>query len=191
MGCIALVRRVLVLRCGLAGMVWYPYAGWSLHTDTTPSQPHHEITQHISLKLLSMDVLTSETCWALNNSRKTCENQENPVICYLHLIWLIWGQSEALASANKTTRPHIAQYWPYWPPWVHLLNNAILMALWCMRISNAMPVNTSLSLSLSLSLGLSTVIYPPSSLILTFMVMKTTQVSRFGSHYYLVCYQLW
>ena len=27
MGCIALVRYVLVLRCGSAGVVWYPYAG--------------------------------------------------------------------------------------------------------------------------------------------------------------------
>ena len=27
MGCIALVRCVLVLRCGLAGVVWYPDAG--------------------------------------------------------------------------------------------------------------------------------------------------------------------
>jgi len=27
MGCIVLVRCVLVLRCGLAGVVWYPYAG--------------------------------------------------------------------------------------------------------------------------------------------------------------------
>ena len=52
MVCIALVRCVLVLRCGLAGVVWY----------TT-----HEITQQISRKLLKMDVLTSETCWALNN----------------------------------------------------------------------------------------------------------------------------
>jgi len=44
MGCIVLVRYVLVLRCGLAGMVWYPYAGWSLHTDTTPPQPNHNVT---------------------------------------------------------------------------------------------------------------------------------------------------
>jgi len=29
MGCIVLVRCVLVLRCGLAGVVWYPYEGWS------------------------------------------------------------------------------------------------------------------------------------------------------------------
>ena len=29
MGCIALVRCVLVLRCGLAGVVWNPDAGFS------------------------------------------------------------------------------------------------------------------------------------------------------------------
>jgi len=34
MCCIALVRCVLVLRCGLAVVVWYPLAGFSLHTDT-------------------------------------------------------------------------------------------------------------------------------------------------------------
>jgi len=27
MGCIALVRCVLVLRCGSSGVVWYPYVG--------------------------------------------------------------------------------------------------------------------------------------------------------------------
>ena len=37
MGCIALVRCVLVLRCGLAGVVWYPM-------DTTPAQPNHTVT---------------------------------------------------------------------------------------------------------------------------------------------------
>ena len=30
----------------------------------------HEVTQQISRKLLKMDVLTSETCWALNNEIK-------------------------------------------------------------------------------------------------------------------------
>ena len=33
MGCIASVRCVLVLRCGLAGVVWYPVSGWN--------NPHH------------------------------------------------------------------------------------------------------------------------------------------------------
>jgi len=32
MFCIALVRCVLVSRCGSAGVVWYPYAFWSLRT---------------------------------------------------------------------------------------------------------------------------------------------------------------
>ena len=49
MGCIALVRWVLVLRCGLTVVVWYPYAGRNtsasaLHTDTTPPQPNHNVT---------------------------------------------------------------------------------------------------------------------------------------------------
>ena len=81
MCCIALVRCVLVLRCGLAGVVWYPYAGFSLHKDTTPPQPNHTLTpthiepeqyntwnkSTISRKLLKMDVLTFETCWAVNS----------------------------------------------------------------------------------------------------------------------------
>jgi len=29
MSCIALVRCLLVLCCGLAGVVWYPNTGWS------------------------------------------------------------------------------------------------------------------------------------------------------------------
>ena len=53
MCCVALVRCVLVLRCGSAEVVWYPYAGWSRAT--------------ISRKLLKVDVLTFETCWAVNS----------------------------------------------------------------------------------------------------------------------------
>ena len=34
-GLYCLVWCVLVLRCGLAGVVWYPDAGFSLHLDTT------------------------------------------------------------------------------------------------------------------------------------------------------------
>ena len=75
MGCIALVRCVLVLRCGMALVVWYRYAGCSTSAAACIRIPHHtlnqsnttqEITQQISRKLLRMDVLTSETCWALN-----------------------------------------------------------------------------------------------------------------------------
>jgi hypothetical protein len=72
---------------GRGGVVWYPDAGWSTSSDsaciriphhpsrTTPWHQHtsnqsnitHEITQQINRKLLKMDVLTFETCWALNN----------------------------------------------------------------------------------------------------------------------------
>ena len=34
-GLFSLVRCLLVLRCGLAVVVWYPDAGWSPHPDTT------------------------------------------------------------------------------------------------------------------------------------------------------------
>ena len=54
---------------------------FSLHKDTTPPQPNHTVTptytepeqyntrnkSTISRKLLKMDVLTFETCWAVNS----------------------------------------------------------------------------------------------------------------------------
>jgi hypothetical protein len=76
------------VRCGSAGVVWYPYAGWGSAlaciriphhpSQTTTWHQHasyqknttHEITQQISCELLSMDVLTPETCWAINNEIK-------------------------------------------------------------------------------------------------------------------------
>jgi len=44
MCCIALVRCVLVLRCGSAGVEWYPYAGWSTSAYST----NIYIVSHIS-----------------------------------------------------------------------------------------------------------------------------------------------
>jgi len=66
------ILRSLWLICWVISWVvllWYDacwcyvvlWLGW-YQSNTT-----HEIIQHISLKLLRMDVLTSETCWALNN----------------------------------------------------------------------------------------------------------------------------
>ena len=45
-----MVRCVLVLRCGLAGVVWYPYAGWSTASAC-----------------IRIPALTFETCWAVNS----------------------------------------------------------------------------------------------------------------------------
>ena len=44
---------------GSAGVEWYPYAGWSCTSAC--------IRIRISRKLLKMDVLTFETCWAVNS----------------------------------------------------------------------------------------------------------------------------
>ena len=70
--------RGLYCSGSMCDVVWYPFASFSLHTDTTPHHPNqttkehqhtsnqnnttHEITQQISRKLLRMDVLISETC---------------------------------------------------------------------------------------------------------------------------------
>ena len=45
--CIPLVRCVLLLRFGSAGVEWYPYAGFSLHKDTTQHQPNTNQTREI------------------------------------------------------------------------------------------------------------------------------------------------
>ena len=44
MCCIAMVRCVLVLRCGSAGVVWYPYAGFSLHIHNMSQAPEDGCT---------------------------------------------------------------------------------------------------------------------------------------------------
>ena len=71
--------------CWCYGVVWLGWCGvislcrlkhcFNQHPDT-PAKPSyqsnttHEITQQISRKLLRMDVLTPETCWAWNNEMK-------------------------------------------------------------------------------------------------------------------------
>ena len=61
---------------GVAGLEWYPCCRLkhSCNTDTTPTQPHRNcnthrtktnvVIQQNSRKLLMMDILVSETCWA-------------------------------------------------------------------------------------------------------------------------------
>jgi len=71
-----LVRCVLEFRCGWVGVVSVLQAA-ACNTDTTPTQPHRNskthrtknnrtnvVIQQDSRKLLMMDILMSETCWA-------------------------------------------------------------------------------------------------------------------------------
>ena len=71
-----LVRCVFEIRCGWVGVVSVLQTS-ACNTDTTPTQPHRSsnthgtknnttnvVIQHYSRKLLMMDILMSETCWA-------------------------------------------------------------------------------------------------------------------------------
>jgi len=51
---------------------YHTTTGWGTSASATSNQTNttHEITQQISRKHLRMGVLTSETCWALNNEIK-------------------------------------------------------------------------------------------------------------------------
>ena len=64
-------------RFGVDGLEWYPCCASACHTGTTPTQPHqisnthrtknsttNVVSQQNSRKLLMMDILMSETCWA-------------------------------------------------------------------------------------------------------------------------------
>jgi len=42
MGCIALVRCVLVLRCGLAVVMWYPYAHHNVTTTHIEPEQYNQ-----------------------------------------------------------------------------------------------------------------------------------------------------
>jgi len=43
MCCIAVVRCVLVLRCGSAGVEWYPYVGFSVTVYFTPKNSYAQL----------------------------------------------------------------------------------------------------------------------------------------------------
>ena len=72
-----LVWCVLEFRCGWVGVVFVLQAEATCNTDTTATQPHRNsnthrtknnttnvVIQQNSHKLLMMDILMSETCWA-------------------------------------------------------------------------------------------------------------------------------
>jgi len=78
-----LVRCVLEFRCGWVGVVSVLQAEAACNTDTTPTQPHRNSNTHRtknnttnvsiqqnSRKLLMVDILMSETCWAHKNWNK-------------------------------------------------------------------------------------------------------------------------
>jgi hypothetical protein len=87
-----LVRCVLEFRCGWAGVVSEFKAASACNTNTTQTQPHrisnthrtknnmtNVVIQQNSRKLLMMDTLMSETCWA--------HNKWNKIASYIKLVF--------------------------------------------------------------------------------------------------------
>jgi len=64
-----LVRCVLEFRCGWVGVVSVLQAS-ACNTDNTPTNTTNVVIQQNSRKLLMMDILMSETCWAYKNWNK-------------------------------------------------------------------------------------------------------------------------
>ena len=109
------VIRLLEFRCGWVGVVSVLQAEVQLvcasacHTDTTPTQPHRNsnthrtknnrtnvVIQQNSRKLLMMDILMSETCWAHKKWNKIASDIKlvfySSTITMMHgpiYIWLI------------------------------------------------------------------------------------------------------
>jgi len=98
--------------CWCYVVVWLGWCGIQMQAEalfvvvlqpaSNQSNTIHEITQQISRKLLMMDVLTSETCWAVNNEIKKQVASSwslfiQPEILALNR--LIWNQ---FSSRNKT-----------------------------------------------------------------------------------------
>ena len=63
MGCVALVRCVFVLRCGSAGVMWYPYAGWSKALFFAQHVSNASTFIFRSLRLCVGILLWFDVCW--------------------------------------------------------------------------------------------------------------------------------
>jgi len=98
-----LVRCVLEFRCGWVGLVSVlPAEASACNTDTTPNQPHRNSNTHRtknnttnmvieqnSRKLLMMDILMSETCWAHKKWNKIASNIK--LVFYSSIITMMHG----------------------------------------------------------------------------------------------------
>ena len=85
-GYTALVRCVLALRFGSAGMVW--------------CQWHQLVCLYShSRKLLKMNVLAFETCWAKHNA------------CDIKLVYLFNYQDDARSNKHKIHIPYFLEIW--------------------------------------------------------------------------------
>ena len=83
------------------------------NTQSNQSNTTHEITQQISRKLLRMDVLTSETCWALNN--EIIKQMTSSWSVFIQLYSLIVYKLVQHYAKTGTVKLYSDMFW-WWPP---------------------------------------------------------------------------
>ena len=101
-----LVRCVLEFRCGWVGVVSVLQA----YTDITPTQPHRNsnthqnnvVIQQNSRKLLMMDILMFETCWA--------HKKRNKITSDVKLVFY----SSTMLSWNLISMSKVCQHIYFW-----------------------------------------------------------------------------
>ena len=111
-----LVRCVLEFRCGWVGVVSVLQTS-ACNTDTTPTQPHRNskthrsknsttnvVIQQNSRKLLMMDILMPETCWAHKKWNKIASDIK--LVVYSSTITMMHGPINKIRSTCYCSREH-------------------------------------------------------------------------------------
>jgi len=116
-GVVGMVRsRTKATEFSLVGLEWYP----ACNTDTTPNQPHRNsnthrtknnttnvVIQQNSRKLLVMDILMSQTCWAHKKWNKIASDIK--LVFYSSTITMMHGPINIRNSLSMTTLPQKVQ----------------------------------------------------------------------------------
>jgi len=111
MGYIALVRCVLALRCGLAGVVWYPDAGWSTASACIrPSVRMKQLGCHWAgfyeieyLCIFRKSVGKINFNYKITRITGTVHEDQNKVLIVSHL-FVAWEIKKKLCTGNQNTR---------------------------------------------------------------------------------------
>jgi len=151
MGCIALVRCVLVLRCGLAVVVWYPYAGWS---TASIKRDQLDVTCFI-ISLFNAQHVSDVNTSILRSLRLICWVISWVVLlwfdvcwCYV-VVWLGWCgirmQAEAVHTDTTTPQPNhnvtLTHIEPeQYNPWYNSTNKSQAPEDGCINIRNMLSI---------------------------------------------------
>ena len=152
---------------GVVGLEWYPFCASACKTDTTPTPPHRNsnthrtknnttnvVIQQNSRKLLMMDILMSETCWAhkkWNNIASDIKlvfySSTYIVVCKIEISFLYsWVKRDQLDATCFIITLFSAQH-------VSDVNTSILRSLWQIRWVSSWVVSGSMCIGVTLQCG--------------------------------------